>query len=207
MYCMVLMQKKGATQISLLSDADIGVLEPDLVLHPIERQAYVFLSDFRKDAFLRGRYALKSILCCDIGNSMNELFVTTDGFGKPYVPCNTNVYCSISHTHGYASAAVSTQAAVGVDVEKIKIRHPALLRDISHRSEVDQLLSVYPLENITTILWVIKEAAAKADERIYPMSHYHVSVSDRLFVTRGASQWDVSLTVLSGHVFALAEAV
>ena len=203
---MAVTQHDRNVHLSLFSDPEMALLEPGRVLHPAELERYKAMPADRKADFLRGRYAIKSILK-DGHSQMSSLLIAADYSGKPYVEANRELFCSISHADGYVAAAVSLQAAIGVDVEKIKTRHPALLRSISDTEESDRLSLIYPSEVITTVLWAIKEAVAKADERIYPRKAYKVSSSDRILVQRDSAKWDVSVTFFPMHVSVVALAI
>ena len=161
----------------------------------------------RKRESLKGRYALKSILNDSPTNQMSRILIAAASTGKPYAPSQPKLFCSISHSDGYAAAAVSAQRSIGIDIEKIKSRHPAFVRSISDAEEAEQLGLTYPSEIIPTVLWAIKEAAAKADERIYPLKEYTVSSIGQLFVQRSSSRWSVSVSILSRHVSAVALAI
>lgn len=204
---MALMQQDRVIRFSLFSDPEMALLEPRQVLHPVEEEMYKTMSTSRKADFLKGRYAIKSILNDTSANLMSHVLIAAASSGKPYAPSDPKLFCSISHSDGYAAAAVSAQVAIGVDIEKIKVRHPALLRSISDAEEIERLSLIYPSEIITTVLWTIKEATAKADEHIYPRKEYKVSSSGRVLVCRGSSNWDVSVTFLPTHISAIALAI
>lgn len=201
------MQQDRTVRFSLFSDPEMVLLEPMQILHPVEQEMYKTMSTSRKADFLKGRYAIKSILNNNSTDLMSRVLIAAASSGKPYAPSDPKLFCSISHSDGYAAAAVSAQAAIGVDIEKIKTRHPALLRSISDPEEIERLLLIYPSEIITTVLWTIKEAAAKADESIYPRRAYKVSSADRVLVQRESFQWDVSVKILPMHIAAVALAI
>lgn len=201
------MQQDRTHRLFLFRDLDMDLQIPEQVLHPVEHEIYQTMSVSRKYDFLKGRYAIKYILNEHLTSPMNKILISAASSGKPYAPSYPTFFCSISHTDGYAAAAISTHAAVGVDVEKIKARHPSLLRNISDKQEIERLSLVYSPEIITTVLWAIKESAAKADERIYPLKEYKITSFDGLVVNRDSSSWDVSVELLPTHVCAVALAI
>jgi phosphopantetheinyl transferase len=82
--------------------------------------------------------------------------------GRPYLPAEPGLYCSISHSQRYGVAAVSL-APVGIDIETIRPRDPRLLAYVAEESEAAALRHlVGSPEELLTLLWTLKEATAKA---------------------------------------------
>ena len=200
-------QQGRVVHLCLFTDSETSSLVPEQILHPVELQMYEAMSTGRKSDFLKGRYAIKSVFQDIHFNQMTHIHVAVTGLGKPYVSSNPELFCSISHSNGYVAAAISKQAAIGVDIERIKSRHPSLLQNISDAEEIGCLSSAYGPDIITTVLWSIKEAAAKADEHIYPRKDYKILLSDRVLVQRGYFSWDVTVKIFSDYVFVVALAI
>lgn len=203
MYCMALTQQERVPRFSIVGDT-VAPPDPRYVLHPVEHARYQQMSAARRSDFLKGRYAIKSLLGAYTTPRMQDLLIAATCSGKPYAPSAPGLFCSISHTDGYAAAAVSARLPVGIDIERIKPRHPALLRDISDQTEVGYFVKIYAAEVVPTVLWAIKEAVAKADEHIYPWRAYTVWGGSPVRVTRGCCTWEVSVTMLPMHVCAVA---
>jgi len=82
--------------------------------------------------------------------------------GRPYLPAEPGLYCSISHSRRYGVAAVSL-APVGIDIETIRPRDPRLVAYIAEESEAAALRHlVGSPEELLTLIWTLKEATAKA---------------------------------------------
>jgi 4'-phosphopantetheinyl transferase EntD len=200
---MALMQQDRALRFSLFSDSEMALLEPEQILHPVEREMYKTMSISRKADFLKGRYAVKSILNDSPASQMSHVLIAAASSGKPYAPSDPKLFCSISHSDGYAAAAISMQAAIGIDVEKIKARHPALLRYISD-DDLGDLAQQYSRDIFPIVVWTIKEAAAKADTNIFPLREYRIFYKKGITVKRGDNYWNVTLVVLPFHICAIA---
>ena len=82
--------------------------------------------------------------------------------GRPYLPAAPALWCSIAHSHGWAIAGISS-CPIGVDIEKIRRHHPALLLSVASAAEISRVAArVADPEHVVTVLWTIKEAAMKA---------------------------------------------
>jgi phosphopantetheinyl transferase len=82
--------------------------------------------------------------------------------GRPYLPAEPGLSCSISHSHRFGVAAVSL-APVGIDIEMIRPRDPRLLDYVADETEAAALRHlVGSAAELLTLIWTLKEAAAKA---------------------------------------------
>lgn len=82
--------------------------------------------------------------------------------GRPYLPAESGLYCSISHSQRYGVAAVA-EAPVGIDIETIRPRDPRLLDYIAEETEAAALRDlVGSAAELLTLIWTLKEATAKA---------------------------------------------
>jgi phosphopantetheinyl transferase len=82
--------------------------------------------------------------------------------GRPYLPAEPGLSCSISHSHRYGVAAVSL-APVGIDIESIRPRDPRLLEYVAEKTEAAALRHlVGSAAELLTLIWTLKEATAKA---------------------------------------------
>ena len=130
----------GEQVVSLVRDDRLADhLSGRLALH----QAY---SDFRPDRSWTGRHAA-------IGHRPDS---------RPYLRVEPDLHCSISHSHRVGVAAVAV-APIGIDIETIHPRHPALLDYIAEETEAAALRDLVegPAE-LLTLIWTLKEAMAKA---------------------------------------------
>ena len=115
----------------------------------------------RRTEWLGGRFALKALLSdlLQIAD-WREIEVLPCSNGKPVlVVCGieSNLAFSITHSHGYAVAAVSqTCALIGIDLERIEKRMDAWAKDFFHSSELTG-----EGERFLTSLWTQKEALVK----------------------------------------------
>lgn len=81
--------------------------------------------------------------------------------GAPYIDGATELFCSVSHSHRVAVAVVAEQP-VGIDIERVRAHHRLLLRRIASTTEIASLEgSVHSDSQLVTLLWTLKEAAAK----------------------------------------------
>jgi phosphopantetheinyl transferase len=82
--------------------------------------------------------------------------------GRPYLPAQPELFCSVSHSHRFGVAAVAV-APVGIDIEKIRPRDPRLLDYVADETEAAALRDlVDSAAELLTLLWTVKEATAKA---------------------------------------------
>jgi phosphopantetheinyl transferase (holo-ACP synthase) len=81
--------------------------------------------------------------------------------GRPYLPAEPGLSCSVSHSHRYGVAAVSL-APVGIDIETIRPRDPRLLEYVAEATEAAALRHlVGSAAELLTLIWTLKEATAK----------------------------------------------
>src|SRR6202011_314616 len=82
--------------------------------------------------------------------------------GRPYLPAEPGLSCSVSHSHRHGVAVVSL-APVGIDIETIRPRDPRLLAYVAEETEAAALRHlVGSAGELLTLIWTLKEAAAKA---------------------------------------------
>ncbi|MBI5745036.1 MAG: 4'-phosphopantetheinyl transferase superfamily protein [Elusimicrobia bacterium] len=131
-------------------------LVPGAALSAREAQTYAaFRIEKRRSEWLAGRLAAKALLTDGGGKAPAEFEINPDKFGRP---CCGATLVSISHSNGWAAAAVKPGASfLGLDLEKIEERHPAWYSDYFYPSELQKQ---DPSEG--TRLWAIKEAFLKA---------------------------------------------
>jgi phosphopantetheinyl transferase len=82
--------------------------------------------------------------------------------GRPYLPAQRGLYCSISHSHRFGVAAMAV-APVGIDIETIRPRDPRLLDYVAEEAEVAALRDLArSAAELLTLIWTLKEATAKS---------------------------------------------
>lgn len=115
----------------------------------------------RRKEWLGGRFALKTLAAAQTGAAPSEIeLLPQHNSGKPLLYVRGEISTlpfSITHSNGYAVAAITTDARyIGIDLEKVTRRIDAWKKDFFHPSELtgagDEFL---------TALWTQKEAATK----------------------------------------------
>ncbi len=146
-----------------IEEVDLQVLPPSTqLLSKREEQFYETLRVAkRKSEFLGGRLALKRLLAVQEQiENLQDIEILPQPSGKPQVVVKEKIFSgafSITHSHGFAVAAVSRDAVLlGIDLEKIEHRIEAWKTGFFHPDELtgagDEFL---------TALWTQKEAVVK----------------------------------------------
>src|SRR6202022_1715143 len=82
--------------------------------------------------------------------------------GRPYLPAEPGLSCSVSHSQRCGVAVVSL-APVGIDIERIRPRDPRLLAYVAEATEAAALRHLGgSAAELLTLIWTLKEATAKA---------------------------------------------
>jgi len=151
----------------------LGEAEPALewaigCLAPEERSlAMRFPNRADTARFAATRAALRQILSTYTNRYASEIRLTYGKSGKPYLGSDTDVHFNVSHSADLAVIAVSTDTAVGVDVEqrrRIHSRAGEIVTRLFHAEEGERLTAL-PSEALTAAVlrcWTIKEAVGKA---------------------------------------------
>ena len=146
-----------------LEVVDFVHLPPDeAILSPREQAFYKTLRfPKRRSEWLGGRCALKRLVAAETGEAeLSEIEVLPQTAGKPQLLINGASVpwaFSLTHSHGFAVAALSTQAHfLGIDLEKVEHRIEAWKTDFFHPSELTQ-----EGDEFLTALWTQKEALVK----------------------------------------------
>jgi len=157
--------------LSVALRRDLGNLDRDVVvssaLSPAEVDLFRRLASPRAEEWLAGRLVAKRLVrrLLDRSVGLSAIEVLPDAVGAPQLrplggPTPT---LSISHTARYAAAAIAWTGLVGVDVEGVQTRDPAVARYFLCESERDLLGSAFGDEAVAfTTLWALKEATLKA---------------------------------------------
>jgi len=147
----------------LLEIIDLNTLPPAQdILSQREQAFYATLKlPKRKNEWLGGRIALKKLISTqtDLPACQIEVLPQPDN-GKPLLLLSgkkSALPFSITHSHGYAVAAVSpTSKYIGIDLEKVAPRIEAWKQDFFHPSELTA-----DGDKFLTALWTKKEAVVK----------------------------------------------
>ncbi len=115
-----------------------------------------------KQESILGRIALKKAYNSfkKSRQSPRTINILKDDSGVPFIKNGEDLFCSISHSFGYALAVVDKNR-VGVDIEKIRDHREELIKYIATPQELE-IVSDKNKENTITKTWVIKEAVLKA---------------------------------------------
>lgn len=112
----------------------------------------------RKTEWLAARLALRALMKA---RELEDQPIVKDEFGKPHIT-NNRAQISISHTEHWGAAALSTEAAVGIDIEKPRNQIKRIARKFLHAQEADW--AGHDLNRLTKI-WCAKEALYKLHGR------------------------------------------
>lgn len=134
--------------------------EPDVVvLSSKEAVIYSkFTSRKRQHEFIAGRTACKKAFFELTSQNENcfekfpSVSVLNEESGAPFIE-NSDLFVSISHSHGVAIASVSKKT-VGVDIEKIDQKRISALKRMSAESHSEDVCDL-------TVLWTLKESLGK----------------------------------------------
>lgn len=132
-------------------------------LSPEERVAYLAKrNEKRKREWLAGRMAAKSALARLLDVKNEQRLVVLNGKNRaPFVLSFPDVTVSISHSKDYA-VAVAARYRIGIDLEHIEKRPPALLKYFFGEQEQNALpRDGEEKEKLVSLFWTRKEAASK----------------------------------------------
>lgn len=117
----------------------------------------------RKIEFLLGRYLVKNICSHYLHKKPQEIIITKNEYGKPYLP-GSDVKFNISHSYGVVACAATIGAEIGVDIEKISNDITGVVKRFFTPKEIDYLFNLDPGNKNREAyrLWTMKEAYIKA---------------------------------------------
>ena len=147
----------------LVEVIDLTTLPPAQDVLSEREQAYYDMLKLpkRKTEWLGGRIALKKVVTQCTPYAFKQIEVLPqEKSGKPQLVLDgksPNLPFSITHSHGYAVAAVAPQARyIGIDLEKVAHRINAWKQDFFHPSELTE-----DTDTFLTALWTQKESVVK----------------------------------------------
>jgi len=112
----------------------------------------------RKAEWLSARLALRSLMQA---HGLENLSIHKDSFGKPHLS-EDKAFISISHTQNWGAAVLSTQSAVGIDIEYPRDQIQRIARKFLHPKEAQWTEN--DLGKLTQV-WCAKEALYKLHGR------------------------------------------
>ncbi len=118
---------------------------------------------------------------------------------------------SLAHAHNGVCAVVARASNVGIDLERIKPRHPELYRFILHPDEYHLLDSLdMDRDQILILCWALKEATLKGMKTGFRCSPKKLKISVDLparqarITADGGSAWQLGFEEVDGCYLAIA---
>ena len=120
------------------------------------------------------RATTRTIISSLIGTAPNDVELFNTPKGKPMLRNDPGLHCSISHSHDVSMIAVTRVAAVGVDIEQLRVvpNAEAILRRFFTHEAIEEILSDDRRDLRFIEAWTRAEARVKA---------------------RGASVWEAAM--------------
>lgn len=125
-----------------------------------------FKNEKRKMEWFAGRVAAKRALLRHYNLSdSSSLEILREAGGAPICQQIEECCISITHSEGFAIAAVSNQA-IGIDLERIEKRPSSFVRTFFSQDEQDFLLRIRDRKELhCNLIWTAKEAVSKVVKR------------------------------------------
>ena len=153
--------RDAPVSIRLLSREDA---QPDVLSEEERARLATFTSESRRLEFVLGRTAARTLIAEAQNSDPRDAGLAVNADGAPVVLASP-LYLSIAHTGGrevWGGAAIARQP-VGLDLERIRPRQPALWRRILSEDEHPMLDALGgPTDEAQTLLWSLKESVLKA---------------------------------------------
>lgn len=162
----------------------LGWGEAEAVLSDAERmRRQRFVSAELRRRFSAAHVGVRLALGRHLGLDPRELSFDEDEFGKPRLKGGWTGDFNLSHSGGRAVLAVSDEAEVGIDLERMRpIEHLDLAKRYFHRNEVSAIAAPGDVEvqrRAFFLIWTLKEAVVKAIGcgLSIPLDSFEVSVA------------------------------
>jgi len=163
----------------------------------------------RRRSFLHGRLVLRLLAAHACGSTPSQVPLEVQSNGAPVLKGSPH-FCSLAHTD-WGAAAVLASVPVGIDIEYIQPRNPALARYFLSPSEWEQLQGLFPEVEVALLQgWTMKEAVLKAQQTGLRYSPRKLQIEriqeGKARVSGGinGSEWVVYFGRYEGHCWALA---
>jgi 4'-phosphopantetheinyl transferase len=161
---------------------DYASLEKLLPFLPVEKQRRIERFVHQVDAIrsLLGEWIIRFVLCSRYELSLPAIQVACDGYGKPFLEDQPELFFNISHSGEWVVCALSKQP-VGIDVEKIAPINMGIARHYFSRSEYSQLMELPVVDRLEYFytLWTLKESYLKAVGKGLALGLDSITISNR----------------------------
>lgn len=158
--------------------SEVEVLEA-LLDETEKKRAARFKFDIHQKRFIIAKSILRKVLSLYLKMPAEEIIFHTNAHGKPFVE-NSTIQFNVSHSEDLAVFAVTSQQAIGVDIEKIETQFDEqVAKRFFSEQEYTHLITRKLAEQAKTFyaLWSMKEAVIKLKgEGLYrPLSSFSVT--------------------------------
>ncbi len=154
-----------------------------------------FKSMKKQVEWMSGRFAVKKLVSASSpGLAEEDVVVSYEKEGAPYLKEHPHIHISISHSNAWAAAAVSENGGrvIGVDMEKVERKNPAFIVKAAFSDREKRELKNPSNYDIYKI-WTIKEAYLKFIKKGLNESLKKVEVLDGRIHHRGQLKKDIEI--------------
>lgn len=135
---------------------------PSVLSEAEQARLQTYTHEARRIGFVLGRTAARTLLADELGLDAQAVPFGVGEDGAPEVPGH-GLYVSIAHVGTDLGGAALAHRPVGLDLERIRPRHPDLWRRMLTPAEHSVLEALGgPTDEVQTLLWSLKEAVLKA---------------------------------------------
>ncbi|HSW70077.1 MAG TPA: 4'-phosphopantetheinyl transferase superfamily protein [Gammaproteobacteria bacterium] len=150
-----------------------------------KERAMRFRFEEHSQRFIIARGVLRCILSRYTAIPAEKIEFITNARGKPYLKNNLSVQFNVSHSHDWAVYALTKEAEIGVDIEKIETHFTeGVARKFFSPEEYTRLMNLSEEEKIPAFyrLWAGKEAVIKAlGEGLYaPLAEFSLDLFQKV---------------------------
>lgn len=125
----------------------------------------VFFEKSAGDSYKQMSEAVHSLLKRELARhlclSVDDIVISKDDKGCPYIEGKDDIFVSLSHSYGVVMCAFS-DTPVGVDIELVKKRHKSVERRVFTEGEISLVDSAEDEDKAFFTLWTLKESYLKA---------------------------------------------
>ncbi|MFJ6889631.1 4'-phosphopantetheinyl transferase family protein [Streptomyces californicus] len=133
-------------------------------LQPSDRHTAAAMPTWRAREHLAGRALLRTLLANTLGQSHAHRPVVPEPAGRPRLGGQPRLGISISHSGGYAAAAVGEGLDVGIDIQIPRPPSPGMIRRCCSPHTAARLTTLHPQHaaHLFARIWSVQEACVKA---------------------------------------------
>ncbi|MHB1221460.1 MAG: 4'-phosphopantetheinyl transferase family protein [Gammaproteobacteria bacterium] len=164
-----------------------------------------------KQRFITARATLRKILGTYLGVNPKEISFAYTEYNKPYLLTpKTSLTFNVSHSNNIAVYVISSEASVGIDIEKTQSTYnPDLAKRFFSVEENAALSELTAEEQITEFyrLWSRKEALVKASGKglTMPLNSFSVVMKDTTSIKFEEKDWYLApITLQAGYQITVA---